>query len=182
MAIPAASAKKALNLFVPPQTVSQGDLLPVYCRAHLSRTITLVVALLLTAVWTSVFAREFRAADTQNEDCPTVEALRYMGNLVAERTRDRHQVKAFHSRQPGEEKETRWSTSGSARSSSIAPTSGLAFYDSGARSICDMSKAWAGLSPQDPNIFREAAMGGVYDKAQRYPAIAQLIEPIRKVE
>jgi tripartite ATP-independent transporter DctP family solute receptor len=95
-----------LNLFFPPPTSSQGDLLPVYRRADLSRTITLVVALLLAAASTSAFAREFRAADTQNEDYPTVQALFYMGSLVAERTGGRHQIKVFHSRQLGEEKET----------------------------------------------------------------------------
>lgn len=66
----------------------------------------LVVALLLTAVSTGAFAREFRVADTQNEDYPTVQALRYMGSLVAERSGGRHQIKVFHSRQLGEEKET----------------------------------------------------------------------------
>jgi tripartite ATP-independent transporter DctP family solute receptor len=78
----------------------------VYRRADLSRTITLVVALLLAAASTSAFAREFRAADTQNEDYPTVQALFYMGSLVAERSGGRHQIKVFHSRQLGEEKET----------------------------------------------------------------------------
>jgi tripartite ATP-independent transporter DctP family solute receptor len=78
----------------------------VYCRADLSRTITLVVALFLTAVSTGVSAREFRAADTQNEDYPTVQALHYMGSLVAERSGGRHQIKVFHSHQLGEEKET----------------------------------------------------------------------------
>jgi len=34
----------------------------VYRRADLSRTVMLVVALLLTAISTGVFAREFRAA------------------------------------------------------------------------------------------------------------------------
>jgi tripartite ATP-independent transporter DctP family solute receptor len=63
----------------------------------------LVAALLLSA---SAFAREFRAADTQSEDYPTVEALRYMGSLVAERSGGRHQLAVFHSRQLGEEKET----------------------------------------------------------------------------
>nr|WP_245321936.1 TRAP transporter substrate-binding protein [Bradyrhizobium sp. LTSPM299] len=67
---------------------------------------TLVVALLCTAVSASAFAREFRAADTQNEDYPTVLALRYMGRLIAERTGGRHQVTVFHSHQLGEEKET----------------------------------------------------------------------------
>jgi tripartite ATP-independent transporter DctP family solute receptor len=78
----------------------------VYRRADLSRTIALVVALSFTAAATSAFAREFRVADTQNEEYPTVQALLYMGSLVAERTGDRHQIKVFHSHQLGEEKET----------------------------------------------------------------------------
>src|SRR5712675_1922248 len=80
--------------------------LPVYSRADLSRTIAPVVALFLAAVWTSAVAREFRAADSQNEDYPTVQALRYMGRMVAERSGGRHQIRVFHSRQLGEEKET----------------------------------------------------------------------------
>src|SRR6476659_3100909 len=67
---------------------------------------TLVVALFITACSTCAFAREFRAADTQNEEYPTVQALLYMGSLVAERSSGRHQIKVFHSRQLGEEKET----------------------------------------------------------------------------
>ena len=65
-----------------------------------------VVALLLAAVSTGVVAREFRAADTQSEDYPTVQALRYMDSLVAEPSGGRNQIKVFHSRQLGEEKET----------------------------------------------------------------------------
>ncbi|MGY3605802.1 MULTISPECIES: TRAP transporter substrate-binding protein [unclassified Bradyrhizobium] len=67
---------------------------------------TLVIALLLTAVATGAAAREFRASDTQSEDYPTVQALRYMGSLVEERSGGRHHVRVFHSRQLGEEKET----------------------------------------------------------------------------
>jgi tripartite ATP-independent transporter DctP family solute receptor len=78
----------------------------VYSRADLSRTAALVVALFLTAAATGAVAREFRAADTQNEDYPTVQALRYMGGLIAERTGGRHQIRVFHSHQLGEEKET----------------------------------------------------------------------------
>jgi tripartite ATP-independent transporter DctP family solute receptor len=78
----------------------------VYSRADLSRTAALVVALSLTVGSTGAIAREFRAADTQNEDYPTVQALRYMGRLIAERTGGRHQIRVFHSRQLGEEKET----------------------------------------------------------------------------
>src|SRR6266478_4571255 len=80
--------------------------LPVYSRADLSRTIAPVVALLLAAVWTSAVGREFRAADSQNEDYPTVQALRYLGRMVTERSGGRHQIRVFHSRQLGEEKET----------------------------------------------------------------------------
>ena len=69
------------------------------------------VALLLATVSmsmcaTGALAREFRAADTQAEDYPTVQALRYMGALIAERSGGRHEIKVFHSRQLGEEKET----------------------------------------------------------------------------
>src|SRR3954465_3668877 len=66
----------------------------------------LVLALFLTAASTGVFAREFRVADTQAESYPTVQALHYMGSLIAERSGGRHQIKVFHSRQLGEEKET----------------------------------------------------------------------------
>jgi tripartite ATP-independent transporter DctP family solute receptor len=79
--------------------------LPVY-RADLTRTLTLVVALLLTLAPTNVLAREFRAADTQNDDYPTVQALHFMGRLVEERSGGRLQIGVFHSRQLGEEKET----------------------------------------------------------------------------
>jgi len=78
----------------------------VYSRADLSRSVVIVVALFLAAVATSAVAREFRAADTQNEDYPTVQALRYMGRLITERSGGRHQIRIFHSRQLGEEKET----------------------------------------------------------------------------
>ncbi|SFN83829.1 tripartite ATP-independent transporter solute receptor, DctP family [Bradyrhizobium sp. Ghvi] len=80
--------------------------MPVLNRAELSRTGVIFVALLLAIFATNAAAREFRAADTQTEDYPTVQALRYMGALIAERTKGRHEIKVFHSRQLGEEKET----------------------------------------------------------------------------
>jgi len=78
----------------------------VYSRSDLSRIGTLVVALLLAAISTGAVAREFRAADTQSEDYPTVQALRYMGRLIEEQSGGRLQIRVFHSRQLGEEKET----------------------------------------------------------------------------
>lgn len=66
----------------------------------------LAVTLLWAAASASASAREFRTADTQNEDYPTVQALNYMGRLIAERTGGRDRMVVFHSRQLGEEKET----------------------------------------------------------------------------
>src|SRR6195256_6695557 len=54
----------------------------------------------------AVEAREFRVADTQSQDYPTVQALLHMAKLVEEHTRGRHRIRVFHSRQLGEEKET----------------------------------------------------------------------------
>jgi tripartite ATP-independent transporter DctP family solute receptor len=51
-------------------------------------------------------AREFRAADIQEESYPTVQALLYMDRMVAERTGGRHRIRVFHSRQLGEESQT----------------------------------------------------------------------------
>jgi TRAP-type C4-dicarboxylate transport system substrate-binding protein len=59
--------------------------LNVFGRAELQRTVFVVVALLVTAGATGAFAREFRAADTQNEDYPAVQALRFMDRQITER-------------------------------------------------------------------------------------------------
>ena len=75
-------------------------------RADLPRIIAIAATLFFSAVATCVSAREFRAADTQSEDYPTVQALRYMGRLIEEKTGGRLQIRVFHSRQLGEEKET----------------------------------------------------------------------------
>ena len=70
------------------------------------RTVAIVTALSLSAAPAIAVAREFRAADTQAEDYPTVQALRFMGSVIAERSGGRDQIRVFHSRQLGEEKET----------------------------------------------------------------------------
>src|SRR5712691_11971122 len=71
-----------------------------FCKAA-AASIALVLALPIMAG-----AREFRAADTQVEDYPTVQALLFMARQVEERTGGRHRIRVFHSRQLGEEKET----------------------------------------------------------------------------
>lgn len=71
---------------------------------HLPRVLAICsLALFLSA---PVAAREFRAADTQAGDYPTVQALIQMGRLIEQRTGGRHTIRVFHSRQLGEEKET----------------------------------------------------------------------------
>jgi tripartite ATP-independent transporter DctP family solute receptor len=100
-----ATEKKALNLLRRPSTSSKGKTLPVY-RAGFSRTSFLVVALFLTVAAAGVSAREFRAADVQAENYPTVQALRFMGRIIAERSGGRHQIRIFHSGELGGEKET----------------------------------------------------------------------------
>ena len=183
--------------------IVRGLSLSVYSRAELPRTVAIAVALLLSAAPASVVAREFRAADTQSEDYPTVEALRYMGRLIAERSGGRHQIRVFHSRQLGEEKETIEQTRAGAidlNRTNVAPIGafvpamnvlampflfrsiehlqkvldgpigieilnnfepygfvGLAFYDSGARSIYDRVRP-IHLPAEDRTIFREAAI------------------------
>jgi tripartite ATP-independent transporter DctP family solute receptor len=80
-------------------------MLPLSSRSVL-RIVTIASTLWLAAASTAAVAREFRAADTQAEDYPTVQALRLMGSMIAERSGGRDQIRVFHSRQLGEEKET----------------------------------------------------------------------------
>jgi len=82
-------------------------MLPVSSRS-VQRIVTILtaVAMALAMVAMPAAAREFRAADTQAEDYPTVQALRLMGRMIAERSGGRDQIRVFHSRQLGEEKET----------------------------------------------------------------------------
>jgi tripartite ATP-independent transporter DctP family solute receptor len=64
------------------------------------------VCVLLGAGFADVSAREFRVADNQAQDYPTVQALQLMARLVEERSGGRHWLRVFHSRRLGEEQET----------------------------------------------------------------------------
>jgi tripartite ATP-independent transporter DctP family solute receptor len=69
----------------------------------------IVMALTLTGALifgTKVQAREFRAADDQPEDYPTVKAQKYMGELLNKATDGKYTVKVYHSGQLGSEKDT----------------------------------------------------------------------------
>ena len=65
-----------------------------------------ILALLAGATMVSAEARDFRSADNQVSDYPTVEAVQYMARLIAERSGGRHNIQVFHTRQLGEEKDT----------------------------------------------------------------------------
>jgi tripartite ATP-independent transporter DctP family solute receptor len=79
---------------------------PRICRHLLWSFLVASAALAAPAAQSPAQAREFRVADTQAGDYPTVQALELMGRLVRERTGGRHSLRIFHSRQLGEEKET----------------------------------------------------------------------------
>lgn len=173
--------------------------MPVLNRAELSRTGVVFVALLFAMCATGAVVREFRAAETQTEDYPTVEALRYMGALIAERTGGRHEIKVLHSRQLGEEKETSpevlvislkaWR--------SLSADDQQIFREAALRSNRYMREKWRDLEEQSQRkaeatgiaIVRdidrtpfEDAMAPIYAKAARDPAAAGLIERVRRVE
>ena len=178
----------------------------MYRRADLSRTITLVVALFLTAASTSVFAREFRAAATQNEDYPTAQALRYMGSMVAERSGGGHRpsfVTTDHYKFAGYYPLTEHTMNPEVLAmsqkawSSLSPEDQKIFCEAALRSRRFMREKWRDLEERSrkqtedagvkivTDIDRkpfEAAMAGIYARTQRDPAMAQLIERIRKVE
>jgi len=72
---------------------------------HPAAWVVLCAAVLAMAP-TCAVAREFRVADNQPADYPTVQALEFMANLVKERTSRRHWIRVFHSGQLGEEEQT----------------------------------------------------------------------------
>lgn len=155
----------------------------MFNRATISRAAVIGVALSLTAACTNAGAREFRAADTQSEDDPTIQALRYMDHLSAESSGGRHQVREFRSHQLGEEKETieqtRAGREAVARSSRFMREK---WKDREDRSRWQTENAGVTIVTDFERKPFEAAMAGIYASMQRDPAAAGLIERIRKVE
>ena len=75
-------------------------------RSSLARRCLVAATCGVFALAAPAAAREFRAADIQEENYPTVLALRNMDQLVTQRTGGRHRIRVFHSRQLGEEGQT----------------------------------------------------------------------------
>ena len=78
--------------------------MPLISHENFGRLAGLLIAAMVAVP--AAQGREFRVADTQSEDYPTVQALQRMAREVEERTGGRHRIRVFHSRQLGEEKET----------------------------------------------------------------------------
>ncbi|MDX1729577.1 MAG: TRAP transporter substrate-binding protein [Aurantimonas coralicida] len=71
-------------------------------------TATIALATMLAGAATVASAQEIllRSSDTHPDGYPTVEAVKYMGELVKERTDGRIGIEVYHSAQLGEEKDT----------------------------------------------------------------------------
>jgi hypothetical protein len=156
----------------------------------------LVAALFPAAASTGVVAGEFRAADTRNDNDPTVQALRYMGSLdmgslIAERSAGRHQIK-FHSRQFGEEKETIERTRAGAVDinrtnvaliGTMVPAMSVLAMEGSRRLI---AQAGGGRGRQDRHRFRPYAVrggdGGNLRQGAERPRDRAVIEHSRKVQ
>ncbi|MBP1849062.1 TRAP transporter substrate-binding protein [Rhizobium halophytocola] len=63
-------------------------------------------AIVMTAFSASAAEKMLRSSDTHPDGYPTVEAVKYMGKLLDERTKGRLGIEVFHSAQLGEEKDT----------------------------------------------------------------------------
>ena len=73
----------------------------------LNRTLMAAAALLALSTLSPAFAAEFRSADVHNSDeYPTVAAVKYMSDLLAQRSGGKHKIKVFNKGALGSEKET----------------------------------------------------------------------------
>jgi len=70
------------------------------------RISSIAAGLALACLAQDVAATEFRSSDIHPDDYPTVQAVRYMGELVAKRTNGKHSIKVFSKAALGNEKDT----------------------------------------------------------------------------
>jgi tripartite ATP-independent transporter DctP family solute receptor len=73
---------------------------------HLSRLAAVTFAAASLTFGVASAQTVLRSADTHPDGYPTVEAVKYMGELIKERTGGRYSVEVYHSSQLGEEKDT----------------------------------------------------------------------------
>jgi tripartite ATP-independent transporter DctP family solute receptor len=151
-----------------------------------------LLALVFCAVASATLrAREFRVADTQAEDYPTVQALMLAGRLLAARSGGRHSFRVFHSHQLGEEKETIEQTrigaidinrTNVAPLGSIVPTANVLALPFLFRSVAHLHKVLDGpIGDEILNSFRPYGFVGLtfYDSGAR--SIYNSVRPIRTI-
>lgn len=73
---------------------------------YISRLTTMAIAIGSLMLGAANAQTVLRSADTHPDGYPTVEAVKYMGDLIKERTGGRYSVDVYHSAQLGEEKDT----------------------------------------------------------------------------
>jgi tripartite ATP-independent transporter DctP family solute receptor len=151
---------------------------------------------LLTLVFCAVASvtaqtREFRVADTQAEDYPTVQALKLAGRLLAARSGGRHSFRVFHSHQLGEEKETIEQTrigaidlnrTNVAPLGSIVPTANVLALPFLFRSVAHLHKVLDGpIGDEVLNSFRPYGFVGLafYDSGAR--SLYNSVRPVRTI-
>jgi tripartite ATP-independent transporter DctP family solute receptor len=151
---------------------------------------------LLTLVFCAVASvtvqtREFRVADTQAEDYPTVQALKLAGRLLAARSGSRHSFRVFHSHQLGEEKETIEQTrigaidlnrTNVAPLGSIVPTANVLALPFLFRSVAHLHKVLDGpIGDEVLNSFRPYGFVGLafYDSGAR--SLYNSVRPVRTI-
>lgn len=155
----------------------------MYRRADLSRTMQFVVALFLTSAATGVSAREFRAADTQNEDYPTVQALRVQQSaqmsemirvLGAEPVELPYgQVATGLSTNLIDGAENNWPSFVTTDHYKLAGYYTLAEHTMSPEVLVMSQKAWSSLSPEEQKIFREAALRSSRFMREKWRAIEE---------
>ncbi|TIV99327.1 MAG: TRAP transporter substrate-binding protein [Mesorhizobium sp.] len=73
---------------------------------HLSKLTVVTLAFGSLLIGIANAETVLRSADTHPDGYPTVEAVRYMGELIKQRTNGRYSIEVYHSAQLGEEKDT----------------------------------------------------------------------------
>jgi len=73
---------------------------------HVSKLLAGVAIASLISLGTAAAQTVLKSSDTHPDGYPTVEGVKYFGQLVKERTDGRYEVEVYHSAQLGEEKDT----------------------------------------------------------------------------
>ncbi|TGP18154.1 MULTISPECIES: TRAP transporter substrate-binding protein [unclassified Mesorhizobium] len=73
---------------------------------HLSKLTVVTLAFGSLLIGIASAETVLRSADTHPDGYPTVEAVKYMGELIKQRTNGRYSIEVYHSAQLGEEKDT----------------------------------------------------------------------------